>query len=114
MMYLSMKRLISSALGGLGDCVTISHGVVILTSGLVAKDYPEICMTSMREHQTAPVTIGDGVWLCSNSMVMPGVKIANYVIVGAGSVVTKDCDKEGWLYGGVPAKPIKPLCKEKR
>ena len=113
-MYLSMKRLISSALGGLGDCVTISHGVVILTSGLVAKDYPEICMTSMREHQTAPVTIGDGVWLCSNSMVMPGVKIANYVIVGAGSVVTKDCDKEGWLYGGVPAKPIKPLCKEKR
>lgn len=23
----------------------------------------------------------------------------------------KDLDKEGWLYGGVPAKPIKPLNK---
>lgn len=90
------------------DCMTISHGIVILTSGLVAKDYPEICMMSMRKHQTAPVTIGDGVWLC---MVMPGVRIANKIIVAAGSVVTKDCDNEGWLYGGVPAKPIKPLYK---
>lgn len=95
----------------IGDCVTISHGVVILTSGLETKDYPETCMTSMRKHQTAPVTIGDGVWLCANSMVMPGVRIANKIIVAAGSVVTKDCDNEGWLYGGVPAKPIKPLYK---
>lgn len=96
----------------IGDCVTISHGVVILTSGLVAKDYPEICMTSMRMHQTAPVTIGDGVWLCAGCKVMPGVRIANKVIVGAGSVVTKDCDKEGWFYGGVPARPIKSLYKD--
>ena len=85
---------------------------MILTSGLMTADYPEICMTSMREHQTAPVIIGDGVWLCANSMVMPGVRIANKVIVGAESVVTKDCDKEGWLYGGVPAMPLKPLNKQ--
>ena len=42
-------------------------------------------------------------------MVMPGVKIANKIIVAAGSVVTKDLDKEGWLYGGIPAKPFKQL-----
>jgi len=82
---------------------------VILTSGLNTKDYPNICICQNREHITAPVNINDGVWLCANCMVMPGVSIAPKIIVAAGSVVTKDLEKEGWLYGGVPAKPIKPL-----
>ena len=41
--------------------------------------------------------------------VCPGVTIAPRIIVGAGAVVSKDLEKEGWLYGGVPAKPIKKL-----
>lgn len=95
----------------IGSYVTISYGVTILTTGLKAEDYPNICMCPMREHIFAPVTIGDGVWLCANSMVMPGVSIAPRIIVAAGSVVTKDLDREGWLYAGIPAKPIKPLSK---
>lgn len=80
-----------------------------MTAGLKADGYPDICMCPMREHIFAPVTIGDGVWLCANSMVMPGVTIAPKIIVAAGSVVTKNLDKEGWLYAGIPAKPIKAL-----
>lgn len=106
-----MKSAISSAWGGvnIGNCVTISHGVVILTSGLKTVHYPVTCMCENREHVTAPIFIGDGVWLCANSMVMPGVTIAPKIIVAAGSVVTKNLDKEGWLYAGIPAKPIKAL-----
>lgn len=66
-------------------------------------------MVKNREHILQPVEIGDGVWLGAGSKVMPGVKIAPRIIVGAGAVVTKDLGKEGWLYAGVPAKPIKPL-----
>lgn len=95
----------------IGSYVTISYGVTVLTSGLQTEDYPNLCMCSERKHITAPVYIGDGVWLCANTMVMPGVAIAPRIIVGAGSVVTKDLDREGWLYAGIPAKPIKALNK---
>ena len=35
--------------------------------------------------------------------------IAPTIIVAAGSVASKDLEKEGWLYAGIPARPIKPL-----
>lgn len=97
----------------IGSYVTISRGAVLLTSGLNTHDYANTCMCRSRLHITAPIIIGDGVWLGANSMVMPGVNIASRIIVAAGSVVTKNLDKEGWLYGGIPAKPIKPLINNK-
>lgn len=98
----------------IGDCVTISYGCTILSSGLESKDYPSICMVKNREHVLKPVEIGDGVWLGAGCKVMPGVKIAPRIIVGAGAVVTKDLDKEGWLYAGIPARAIKPLSKSEK
>ena len=38
---------------------------------------------------TAPVTIGDNVWIGGGAIILPGVKIGSDVVVGAGSVVTK-------------------------
>ena len=66
-------------------------------------------MVKQRKHVFKSVRIGDGVWLGANVTVCPGVTIAPRIIVGAGAVVSKDLEKEGWLYGGVPAKPIKKL-----
>lgn len=96
----------------IGDCCTISYGCTILSSGLKSEDYPNICMCKYREHILKSVSIGDGVWLGTGVKVMPGVTIAPKIIVGAGAVVTKDLNKVGWLYAGVPAKPIKPLIKK--
>lgn len=39
---------------------------------------------------TAPVTIGDNVWIGGGAVLLPGVTIGDNVVVGAGSVVTKD------------------------
>ena len=36
------------------------------------------------------VTVGDNVWIGGNTVVCPGVHIGNNVVIGAGSVVTKD------------------------
>jgi acetyltransferase-like isoleucine patch superfamily enzyme len=52
-----------------------------------------------------PVTIGDRVWL-PNAIVNPGVTIGHDVVVGAGSVVTRDLPS-GCLAVGTPATVTK-------
>jgi len=57
---------------------------------------------------TQPIVIGDNCWIGAGSIILPGVRLGNHVVVAAGSVVTKsfpdDC-----LVGGVPAKIIKNI-----
>ena len=49
--------------------------------------------------------VGDNVYIGSNSTILP-VKICSNVVIGAGSVITKDIKKSG-VYFGNPAKKIK-------
>ena len=55
-----------------------------------------------------PVTIGDDVWLGGNVTILPGVSIGNNVVIGAGSVVTKDIPSNCVAVGN-PCKPVKSL-----
>lgn len=49
-----------------------------------------------------PVVIEDDVWMGSNCVVMPGVRIGCGAVIGAGSVVTRDIAPWGIAFG-VPA-----------
>ena len=40
--------------------------------------------------RTAPVKIGNSVWIGGGAIILPGVTIGDNVVIGAGSVVTKD------------------------
>lgn len=52
------------------------------------------------------VVIGKNVWCGSNVVIMPGVKIGDNSVIGAGSVITKNIPSdEVWV--GVPAKRLK-------
>ncbi len=55
---------------------------------------------------TAPIVIGDYVYIGARSMILPGVTIGNNCIIAAGSIVTKNIP-ENSVAGGVPAKIIK-------
>lgn len=48
---------------------------------------------------TAPVTIGDNVWVGGGTVILPGVTIGDNVVIGAGSVVTKDIPSNTVAYG---------------
>jgi acetyltransferase-like isoleucine patch superfamily enzyme len=52
-------------------------------------------------------TVGNHVSIGSNSTVLP-VQICDHVVIGAGSVVTKDIMKPG-VYAGNPAKKLREL-----
>ena len=53
--------------------------------------------------------MGEGAWIGAGSVVIPGVKIGKWSIVGAGSVVTKDIP-DGVLAVGNRCKVIKNIC----
>lgn len=55
-----------------------------------------------------PVFIGDGVWLCVNSTILPGSDIGNKTVIAAGAVV-KGVLPERIVAGGNPARPLKSL-----
>jgi len=55
---------------------------------------------------TAPIVIGDGVWIGARAIILPGVTIGEGAVVAAGSVVTKDVEPFT-VVGGNPAKFIK-------
>lgn len=53
----------------------------------------------------APTEIGEYAWICSRSIILPGVKIGKCAIVASNAVVTKDVPDYA-IVGGVPAKVI--------
>lgn len=54
------------------------------------------------------IRIGNNVWIACNTVVIGGVKIGDNVVIGAGSVVTKDIPS-GYLAFGNPARPVRPI-----
>lgn len=67
----------------------------------------EFCKT-----QTAPVTIGDNVWIGGGAIIMPGVTIGNNVVIGAGSIVTKSIPDNKIAFGN-PCRVMKENTQRK-
>jgi maltose O-acetyltransferase len=85
----------------IGSEARLAFGVRILDSDLhdLDRETPE---------QVAPVRIGSRVWLGANVQVLRGVTIGDDVVVGGGSVVTRDLPARV-LAVGSPARPIRSI-----
>lgn len=87
-----------------GRDVAFGHQVLITTSGH-RFDHP---LRRSGDLEPGPVRVGDGAWLASRVVVLPGVTIGEGAVVCAGAVVARDVDPHT-LVGGVPAKLIRKL-----
>lgn len=90
----------------LGENSTLAYGVSILTSA--NPHGPKNKLATLYPAMTAPVIIGDNVWVGANATILPGVTIGNFSIVAAGAVVIKDVPS-GVLVAGNPAIVKKKL-----
>jgi len=77
----------------IGEESFVATGVIILTH-----DY---CRSLYKK-----TSIGQQCFIGARSIILPGVSIGDHVIVGSGSVVTKDV-KSNCIVAGNPAKVIK-------
>jgi acetyltransferase-like isoleucine patch superfamily enzyme len=87
----------------IGDNVHITHGVTFITHDgatlILRKEVPDLEIT-------APIKVGDDVYIGINSLILPGVTIGNRCIIGAGSIVTRNVPDNSVVVG-VPARVIK-------
>ena len=69
-------------------------------------DDPSRSVTEQGWQDAGPMEIGRNAWVGMGSIVLPGVRIGEGCVVGAGSVVTRDLE-EFTVAVGNPAKPIR-------
>ena len=89
----------------IGDNVMIGPNVTICTAmhSLNAND-----RLDKNNQYNEGVVIGNNVWICAKVTILPGVKIGDNSVIGAGSVVTKDVPANVLAFGN-PCKVIKSL-----
>lgn len=93
----------------IGNNVQIAPNVSIYTAGHPA--HPDSRNTGYE--YGIPITIGDNVWIGGNVVILPGVNIGNNVVIGAGSVVTKDIP-DNMIAVGNPCKVVREITEEDR
>lgn len=76
----------------------IGYGAIIWT---LNHDYNDIEFKG----KGSPVVIGEHAWICSNSIILPGITIGEGAVVASGAIVTHDVEPYT-VVGGIPAKKI--------
>jgi maltose O-acetyltransferase len=89
----------------LGDDVVMGPDVVMLSSSH-AFDRLDLPINQQGARPRRPIVIGNDVWIGTRVIILPGIKIGDHAIVGAGSVVTKDVPALA-IVAGNPAKFIR-------
>src|SRR5450759_2235223 len=87
----------------IGDNVYITAGVQFVTHDggtlILRKEIPDL-------EWSAPIVIGNDVYIGIRTIILPGVTIGNRCIIGAGSIVSRSIPDNS-VAAGVPARDIK-------
>ena len=87
----------------IGDFTLFGPGVQVLTPL-----HPMNAELRRKEEYGAPIQIGSDVWVGAGALILPGVRIGDRAVIGAGSVVTRDVP-EGVFAAGNPCRVIREI-----
>lgn len=85
----------------IGDYTQIGPSVGIISSNHDPADNRAAIKKTIR--------IGAYCWLGMHSVILPGVQLGDFTVVGAGAIVTKSFPDGHVVLGGNPARPIRQL-----
>ena len=103
----SYSRIIAHDKITIGNNVTLAQFVTILDHdhNYEVNLQGDLCLNG---YKTAPISIGNNVWIADKVTILKGVTIGDNVIIGANSLVVKDVESNS-IVGGVPAKLLKKI-----
>lgn len=97
-------------------CVLVSYSSITIGDDSLIAEYVSIrdadhgmatgVPIRTQEHVTAPIVIGNDVWIARGAIILKGVTIGTGAIIAANSVVNHDVPAHA-IVGGVPARVIK-------
>lgn len=99
------------------DCLFLDVNKIIIGNNVMLG--PRVCLytaghpidAEIRSSQLEygkPIIIGDDVWIGGSAIINPGITIGNNVVIGSGSVVTKDIPSNV-IAAGNPCKIIRKI-----
>lgn len=107
--HISHGTVISASAGlSIGKNCSISSGVALYTATNQREDGKPVSQSPIL---LAPIAIGDDVLIGANVTILPGVRVGNGAVLGAGSVVTRDVEDDT-VVTGIPAKSAKQFRME--
>lgn len=93
----------------LEDGVFLGPGVMLLNDKNPRAITPNGALKSDSDWQVSPTHIGYGAGIGASTLILPGVSVGQWAIVGSGSVVTRDIPPYGLAYGN-PARLAGFVC----
>lgn len=101
----------NSVLGDRVDCYNVGS-ITIGENSIVSQD--SVLCSATHDYNLPefpliirPIELKENVWVASHAFISPGVTLQAGTVIGAKSLVIKNTE-EWTVYGGNPAKPIKP------
>ncbi len=89
----------------IGDNVKISANVSFINHDIVSEMLNDCYSEKLFEKMQGCISIGNNVMIGANVIILPNVKIGDYCIIGAGSIVTNDIPDNS-IAVGVPCRVV--------
>ncbi len=90
----------------IGKGAVIGEGVQVMSSNHEYDSPEQDVLPFSSKNLKKKTVLSEFCWIGNNSIILPGVCVGKYCVIGAGSVVTKSTQDYG-VYGGNPARLLK-------
>ena len=92
------------------DCTERIHvGPFAIVAGFASQLLTHSINLENNRQEAVPITIGAYCFVGTNCVLLGGSALPDYSVLGAKSLLNRAFKESCFLYGGVPAKEIKPL-----